>query len=183
MFRYRFQLRLVVFCFPSNDQLPQVCNELLCHGVYCTGRARSWISTWCTCLLVCFWPEATMYGVWIYGDVWYAYIHLVIRHVLIPCPVAAESPLVCKIFCFQIIRPNQDVDPHPTWHSSLIWLRNKNPAPAFFKTPRPLTAPLEAWSWPWNGTAVRWKPCSAWHTGRWEIYRWYTNRHDIELYR
>ena len=85
------------FCFPWNDQLPQVCNELLCHGVYCTGRARSWISTWCTCLLVCFWPEATMYGYnGIYGDVWYAYIHLVIRHVLIPCPVAAESPLVLK---------------------------------------------------------------------------------------
>ena len=71
--------------------------------------------------------------VWIYGDVWYAYIHLVIRQVLMPCPVAAESPKVCKIFCFQI--------PHPTWHSSLIWLRNKNPAPAFFKTSRPLTAP------------------------------------------
>lgn len=37
---------------------------------------------------------------WIYGDVWYAYIHLVIRHVLIPCPVAAESPLVLKFARF-----------------------------------------------------------------------------------
>ena len=69
--------------------------------------------------------------VWICGDVWYAYIHLVIRHVLIPFPVAAESPLVLKFasfFCFLIIRLN--LDPRPTWDISLIWARNKNPAPS-----------------------------------------------------